>query len=1021
MGWLLSRKRSASAGLRYSLFAIVALLPALAFGREGLTDTGEAVSETRLEPRLSGIEIPFIENQGQTDRRVAYYASTFAGTVFVTREGEIVYSLSGPEQKAGSTGRRSTGSGWALTETLTGGRSRPEAEGVSATRVSSFIGSDPSRWRSGVATHQAVSLGEVWPGVGVVLRAYGDNVEKLFTVSPGASAKAIRIRMSGARSLRVDERGRLVAGTGLGDLHFSAPVAWQEIGGVRRPVEVAYRARDRAYGFRLGGYDPTLPVVIDPVIATYLGGSTTDAALGLAIAPSGQIYVAGETDSTDFPGTAGGAQPIFRSGSDAFVARLDAGLTTLLQATYLGGGGVESVSNLAVNPASGEIYVLGTTDAPDFPKTAGGAQPVFGGGQNDSYVARLNSGLTELLQATYVGGGRVDFASDLALDPISGGVYVAGVTSSTDFPRTSGGAQPAFGGGNGFDGYVARLNLSLTTLLQATFLGASGDDQAMSVTFGSGTVYVGGLTGSDNFPGTAGGAQPVRGGLTDAFVARLNAGLTTLLQASYLGGRGQENNRGLAVHPFTGDLYVTGSTTSDEFPATAGGAQPTVPPGSVNGYVARLNSGLTTLFNATYLGCDGTFPQMVAVHPVSGEIYVAGQTYCATLLGASDSDQPAPGGLWDGFVARLDAGLTTVLRATYLGGSGGLSNAEEGASRVSIHPISGDVYVAGFTDSTNFPDTAAGAQPTLKGVVDAFVARYQANLKRAIPIRTKIAINIPEPTGTHFWWDTPIHVVVFAEGESEIAETRCLLDPVTPPQDFEDLPPGCAFTGNGADVASDGTHVLYAASIDVAGNAESPVLAVLKIDTTPPAVACGPPPTFLLGGNGGTVSAVVTDQTSGAVTSPVTVAVTPSDVATEGVQSKAVTGLDIAGNTTTVSCSYFVVRTGCEERAVNDRVDFRIVRVFTRADGNFEILADLSNTSSRAIAAPVKAVVTTLTAGNHLISATEGDGTPGSKQAIEVGDALESGATVRVQFLIGLNERKGFSFFVDVVTEECID
>ena len=124
---------------------------------------------------------------------------------------------------------------------------------------------------------RAWGFGEVWPGVFLSLRAHGDNVEKLFTVRPGAEPSRIRMRIAGAKSLRVDEAGALVATTGLGEVTFTPPVAYQEQDGLRRAVMVAYRARGREYGFSLGSHDPALPVVIDPLLqATYLGGSGDD-------------------------------------------------------------------------------------------------------------------------------------------------------------------------------------------------------------------------------------------------------------------------------------------------------------------------------------------------------------------------------------------------------------------------------------------------------------------------------------------------------------------------------------------------------------------------------------------------------------------------------------------------------------------------------------------------------------------------------------------------------------------------
>ncbi len=309
----------------------------------------------------------------------------------------------------------------------------------SATHVSRFIGNDPARWHSDVPTFDCVSLGEAWPGIDVELAARGNNAEKLFTVAPGADTRRIAIRLRGAKRLELAADGSLVAHTGNGPVSFTAPAAWQDIDGRRRPVSVAYALAGQRYGFTLGDYDHALPVVIDPLLqATYLGAGPTNRATGVALDASGNVFVAGLTASADFPGTAGGAQPVSGGGFyDAFVAKLNTGLTTLVQATYLAGAGGDSAYALALD-ASGNVFVAGVTGSTDFPGTAGGAQAANGGG-TDAFVAKLNNGLTTLIQATYLGGSGPEQPHALALD-VSGNVFVAGSTDSTDFPGTRRGA-----------------------------------------------------------------------------------------------------------------------------------------------------------------------------------------------------------------------------------------------------------------------------------------------------------------------------------------------------------------------------------------------------------------------------------------------------------------------------------------------------------------------------------------------------------------------------------------------------
>jgi len=717
-----------------------------------------------VRARLGGVGVPFVANEGQVDARVAYYAPTFAGTLFVTREGELVHALPSPSTRP--RGTPSLGLGWSITETLVGGRARPVGVLRSATGVSVFHGADPARWRAGLPTYEQVSLGEVWPGIEVSLAARGGSVEKLFTVKPGARVALIRVRVEGARDLTLDSGGALVAETGLGAVTFTAPIAYQLHADGRRAVAVTYERRGREYGFTAGTYDRSLPLVIDPLLqATYLGGSGVDVAAALAIHPkTGDVYVAGPTFSTDFPGTTGGAQPVGGLLGDAFVARLNSALTILRQATYLGGSNANEGTALAIHPTTGEIYVAGRTQSTDFPGTTGGAQPTYAG-REDAFVARLNSALTTLAQATYLGGSGVDVAAALAIHPTTGDAYVAGMTSSTNFPGTSGGAQSTFAGGID-DAFVARLNSALTTLRQATYLGGNlggnGADEATALAIHpiTGDVYVGGRTESTNFPGTSAGAQPVNGGVDDAFVARLNSALTILSQATYLGGTGPDAAAALAIHPTTGDVYVGGRTASTNFPGTGGGAQPTYA-GTEDAFVAQLNSALTTLRQATYLGGTGTdAAAALAIHPMTGEVYVAGLTVSSNFPGTSGGAQPTSAGLRDAFVARLNSALTTLMQATYLGGSD-----TDAARALAIHPTTGEIYVAGATDSTDFPGTTGGAQAAKGGVSDdAFVARFTRGLALVAPIA-------PVPTLSE-WLRILLLVLIAAGGVSALRRRR---------------------------------------------------------------------------------------------------------------------------------------------------------------------------------------------------------------------------------------------------------
>jgi len=557
-------------------------------------------------------------------------------------------------------------------------------------------------------------------------------VEKLFYVKPGADPSKIVVEVDGAKGLRLSKNGEIIIQTGLGELKLSKPIAWQEKDGKKLPVEVSYKLLGKnRYSFVVAKADPSLPIVIDPILqATYLGGNSRDEAYALVIHPqTGEIYVAGYTLSSNFPKTAGGAQTgcisCINDLPDIFVARLNLDLTQILQVTYLGGRSRDEAYALAIHPTTGEVYVVGATNSTDFPKTTGGVQ-ANKHRNYDAFVARLNSNLNQILQSTYLGGSERDEAHAIAIHPATGEVYVAGYTYSNDFPKTDGGAR-TYNDGD-FDVFVARLNKELTRIFQSTYLGGRDFDFAKALVIHprTGDVYVAGETKSTSLPNTTNGAQAAYGGGDyDAFVARLNSDLTKILQSTYLGGKGRDSAYALAIHPETGDVYVAGETKSTDFPNTTGGAQAGYGGGYKDAFVVRLNSNLNQILQSTYLGGnDWDEAYALAIHPKTGDVYVAGYTKSTDFPNTTGGAQAGYGGGYkDAFVARLNSNLTQILQSTYLGGLGW-----DEVNALAIHPKTGEVYAAGRTSSSCFPKTTGGAQVNNGGDWDAFVARLTADL-----------------------------------------------------------------------------------------------------------------------------------------------------------------------------------------------------------------------------------------------------------------------------------------------------
>jgi muconolactone delta-isomerase len=711
----------------------------LASSQASSSPTPSMPSKEAVSAKLATLERGWVKNEGQWDKQALFSAPGYFGTTWITKDGELSHvAVKKEECKEKACPSKS----WVISERWVGGKVQAiKGEEELQTKVSYFIGNDPSKHRSGLSTYRYVSLGEVWSGVEVKLKATQKTVEKLFYIKPGADPSKIVVEVDGAKGLKLSKDGEIIIQTGLGELKLSKPIAWQEKDGKKLAVEVSYKLIGKnRYSFVVAKVDLNLPLVIDPILqATYLGGGDDDIAHALAIHPTtGEVYVAGYTSSANFPNTSGGAQARYGENGDAFVARLNSNLTQIFQSTYLGGSYGDSAQAIAIHPTTGEIYVAGFTYSTNFPKTTGGAQRSYGGGRGDAFVAKLNKELTQVLQSTYLGGGIKDEVSAIAIHPTTGEVYVAGYTSSANFPNTSGGAQARYGE-NG-DAFVARLNSNLTQIFQSTYLGGSYGDSAQAIAIHptTGEIYVAGFTYSTNFPKTTGGAQrSYGGGRGDAFVAKLNKELTQVLQSTYLGGGIKDEVSAIAIHPTTGEVYVAGYTSSANFPNTSGGAQARCRscPDYPDAFVAKLNKELTQVLQSTYLGGGGSDEtSALVIHPTTGEVYVAGRTtskdFPKTTNGAQATCNKCVSGLfpsYDAFVARLNKELTQILQSTYIGGSD-----TDWVDALAIHPKTGEVYVAGYTLSTNFPKTTGGVQVSLSGGQDAFVSRLNSNLTQIL-------------------------------------------------------------------------------------------------------------------------------------------------------------------------------------------------------------------------------------------------------------------------------------------------
>jgi hypothetical protein len=271
-------------------------------------------------------------------------------------------------------------------------------------RINFLLGS-ASHWKTNLPAYSSLTYRGIFPGIDLVYSASGNRFKSDFIVAPGADPSVIRLRYDGAGQARLEADGGLVLEGAAGELRENAPTIYQELAGKRVKVEGSFRLLpDGTVGFRVGVFDPKIPLVIDPVLSysTYIGGSSMDTVTSIAVDSSGNAYLAGWTVSTDLP-TVNPVRAQNVGGVDAFVAKLGPGGNTLIYCTYLGGRGDDRAFGIAVDTA-GNAYVTGWTASSAFP-TVAPAQSTIAGGK-DAFVAKLNPAGNALIYSTFLGGGH---------------------------------------------------------------------------------------------------------------------------------------------------------------------------------------------------------------------------------------------------------------------------------------------------------------------------------------------------------------------------------------------------------------------------------------------------------------------------------------------------------------------------------------------------------------------------------------------------------------------------------------
>jgi len=547
---------------------------------------------------------------------------------------------------------------------------------------------------------------DLYPGVDLVYYGQGRGLEYDFELAPGADVSPVRMRFNGAAAVRLASDGSLILTFGETEVIQKAPVTYQRKadGEVVAVASSYYPEDDGSFSIRLGDYDTSAALVIDPQVlfTTYLSGSGAEEPISISRDGNGTIYVAGKTFSDDFP-LAGTPYSVFNltPNEHIFTTKINPFATGDNVIPYSGffGGDFGDMLKAAVVDANGVLYMTGLTDDFFFPVTSGAFRN-NNGSVRRCFLSALDTkipGTAGLIYSTFFCGAGADAPTAIAL--ANGKVYITGTTSAPggtttdDFPLKDPIQDKRAGG---VDGWVSEFDITQSgaaSLVKSTYLGGTSLDVPLSIAVDSvGKVYVAGYTGSGDFPTTSGAVQGSYRGQQDAFLTKLNLDAGVIEYSTYFGTPQIDQAWKVMLDP-TGRVAIGGFTLSSSFPVTANGMQ-RVAGGGGDAFLTILDLNTSAVVYSTYFGgSGGEVINDMRVGP-SGAYYFAGYTLSRDLPIRDAYSSVSARQSTDGFVAIVDpsaAPADALLLSTYFTGGGA-----QQVKGIEVDPA-GVVYITGYT------------------------------------------------------------------------------------------------------------------------------------------------------------------------------------------------------------------------------------------------------------------------------------------------------------------------------------
>jgi Beta-propeller repeat/Abnormal spindle-like microcephaly-assoc'd, ASPM-SPD-2-Hydin len=724
-------------------------------------------SSRQAQTNYGKLPLTFEANKGQTGPQVKFLAHGSGYSVFLT-SGQMVLDLRPSNVKSGTTtavAANQKSSDTVIQINLVGANPNPKVVGedIQPGKVNYFFGKDPKKWRTNVPIYKQVRYKDVYPGIDLVYYGNQSRIEHDFIIAPGADPNQVQLDVKGADRLSIDANGDLILHKGADEVRFQAPVLYQEFHGMHIPITGQYTVQNSTrIAFTLDSYDKTKSLVIDPVLVygTFLGGLANDQAVGITVDSNGSAYVAGSTQSNNFPlATLNGPPP---GGTNIFLAKLDVSGSSLVYADYIGGNSEDYPSAIAMD-SSNDVFITGYTYSGDFPMMNAFQSSSTGG--PDVFVTEVAPDGASLLYSTYLGGNSYEVANGIALDG-TGNIYVAGFTYSQDFPTANAFQSQVFANQNGYFGqygFLTKLTPDGSALVYSTYF--AGSTNIVQSCFGqpcwpspysnitavaadaSGNAYVTGNTNTYDFPVTSGAYQTSNNSTYDqqaGFVGKFTSS-GNLAYATYFGATATDyylNMTGIAADT-NGSAYVAGTTYSwsNTVPVTTPNlCDPTVS-GCSSGFLTKLDPAGATLSYSTFLATNAD------VNPQSLLVDVNGNAYVFSQSGGGDPSflvNPIEtfNNQSDLVVQEIDPTGALEIFSTFLGGNG-----TDNPGGIAVDSA-GAIYVTGYTNSSDYPVTAAALQSTLGGNYDAFVTKIGTALAPAVSISPSLIQFSIRPVGS---------------------------------------------------------------------------------------------------------------------------------------------------------------------------------------------------------------------------------------------------------------------------------